>query len=248
MKSKNLPFKIFALSTVLAVTGIGLAGYGWNKAVQKDPTLMTTIQDRLNGHYGQNFFQFSFDSNQTSGETSSTTTQSFPATSQEIKIMTVTADVNFLKSDDSDIKIRMTFDGGPNVDRFIKTTTNDNIVELKQIGKARSAKIDVYLPQTFRENVTVKTVSGNVNLAFEGLKEIEIKTVSGEAQMQGDMFSKLSAETVSGNVQLDLHGSQDNFDIEIKSLSGKISNSKVSADGAAKTIHIKTISGNIEVK
>ncbi|MHA1194439.1 MAG: DUF4097 family beta strand repeat-containing protein [Promethearchaeota archaeon] len=99
---------------------------------------------------------------------------------------------------------------------------------------------DVYVPQDYLENVSIDTVSADVDISNLDIKNIQCKTVSGELRIESLGSDHLTLKTTSGNINiLDILG-----DLKIDSVSGNVN---VEYEVFAQDINIKTISGKVKI-
>ncbi len=192
----------------------------------------------------------------------------------EIIINSVSSKVNIIPVTIAEKKIRAELYGSVNTNlanvnpKLLTNTKNKTLfIELSypktiNIGLINIEKLylDVYIPKNFGKNITVKSVSAEINLRDINLNELKINSVSGSVAAQDLDAKKINIETTSGRVYLNkisgntvaktvsgevnLYLNELIGNIDINTISGKAS---VSLPKDSKFIlNIKTVSGSIE--
>lgn len=117
------------------------------------------------------------------------------------------------------------------------------------IGFMEQSVYDVYIPKEYKESLSVKAVSGDIevndNLKFE---DLTISSTSGDIKMADVEAKSIQIESISGDIKL--QNLTDN-DLRLKTVSGDIkvesAKGKVEAKTTSGTIEIREIEGNVEL-
>lgn len=102
------------------------------------------------------------------------------------------------------------------------------------------------------ENVTcedceIATTSGEMMISGLKTEKCSASTTSGDVRMKDASVDKdINIESISGEVELELNGSEEDFNVGCESVSGYV-NVKNTDRNAAKTITASTVSGDIEI-
>ena len=117
------------------------------------------------------------------------------------------------------------------------------------IGFMEQTVYDVYIPKEYKESLTVKAVSGDIdvneNLKFE---DLTISSTSGDIKMGNVESKSIKIESISGDIKL---GNLIDEDLRLKTVSGDIkvesAKGKIEAKTTSGTIEIKKFEGNVEL-
>jgi len=149
---------------------------------------------------------------------------------KEIYIHSVSSNVSVFSTEEEDVKIH--FHGISQLKIEIEYP--------KALFYNANLFLDVYVPQDYLENVSIDTVSADVDISNLDIKNIQCKTVSGELRIESLGSDHLTLKTTSGNINiLDILG-----DLKIDSVSGNVN---VEYEVFAQDINIKTISGKVKI-
>lgn len=247
MKNRNL--KIFTTSAILTVILLTGAGYSINKTLENDPNIAHKLEDILNTYYKGKTLHISLSSDSTdSDQTNTSDTWSFPTSTAEINLKIVSADVNFHVGDKDEIFIKASGDKERTSSKqILNTEFNENRLSIKELNTAKNVRIDIYIPKTYKNDLKIETVSGNINLISDSMKKIDISSISGDVQIKSNALTSVDTESVSGNIKLELATTADDLEFNLTSISGKINNSRKSKPNGKGLVRIKTISGDIEI-
>ncbi len=109
------------------------------------------------------------------------------------------------------------------------------------IGFMNQTVYDVYIPKEYKESLSIRAVSGDIevndNLKFE---DLTISSTSGDIKMADVDAKSIKIESISGDIKLQ-HLTDE--DLKLKTVSGDIRVESVKGK-----IEAKTTSGNIEIK
>ena len=167
---------------------------------------------------------------------------------KEIYIHSVSSNVSVFSTEEKDVKIHFHgISAAESEKKLPKLITNIEGSQLKieiEYPKAlfynANLFLDVYVPQDYLENVSIDTVSADVDISNLDIKNIQCKTVSGELRIESLGSGHLTLKTTSGNINiLDILG-----DLKIDSVSGNVN---VEYKVFAQDINIKTISGKVKI-
>ena len=188
---------------------------------------------------------------------------------KNIKLDFVSSDVSVFTTDEDTCKVIQKSNKTLKEDEIFNTTKNNDTIEIKTKQKfqlfsfgfiSRYSQIEIYLPKTYVENLSINSISGNITTNSDLiLNYLEAKTVSGDIisnyllNTQKYTFSTVSGDikldnllgmgsmtTVSGDFRINTFNTLDNS--TIKTTSGDINLSSVSIE---KNLNINTISGNV---
>ena len=167
---------------------------------------------------------------------------------KEIYIHSVSSDVSVFSTDEEDIKIHFYGRSALKSEKVLpKLITNLEGSKLKiEIEYPKvlfynaNVVLDVYIPQDYRENVIIDTVSADVDISNLDINNFQCKTVSGDLRIESLGSDNLTLNTTSGNINiLNILGN-----LKVDSVSGNIN---VGYKVFTQDIDIKTISGKVKI-
>ncbi|MNS51206.1 hypothetical protein D3C72_838740 [compost metagenome] len=145
----------------------------------------------------------------------------------------------------------------------LKKSGND--VTFKQEENTDLKTVKIQIPTSFKGEIAIKTVSGNLQLKQIAAKELEVETVSGavagevttpeikvksvsgKVDLKNSMAAETKVKTVSGAVNLKM-AAGGKYKIRMKSVSGN-AESRLGSDSKAKQeVSVQTVSGDIVVE
>ncbi|MBA7611423.1 hypothetical protein ES703_18647 [subsurface metagenome] len=168
---------------------------------------------------------------------------------KEIYIHSVSSDVSVFSTDEEDIKIHFYGKSALKSEKALpKLITNLEGSKLKiEIKYPKSVVfynanvvLDVYIPQDYRENIIIDTVSADVAISNLDINNFQCKTVSGDLRIEFLGSDNLTLKTTSGNINmLNILGN-----LKVDSVSGDINVGYRVFDN---NVDIKTISGKVKI-
>jgi len=167
---------------------------------------------------------------------------------KEIYIHSVSSDVSVFSTDEEDVKIHFYGRSSLKFNKALpKLITNLEGSKLKiEIEYPRvlfynaNVVLDVYIPQDYRENIIIDTVSADVDISNLDINNFQCKTVSGDLRIESLGSDNLTLKTTSGNINiLDILGN-----LKVDSVSGNVN---VGYKVFTQDIDIKTISGKVKI-
>lgn len=167
---------------------------------------------------------------------------------KEISIHSVSSDVSVFSTDEEDIKIYFYGKSALKSEKLLpKLITNLEGSKLKiEIKYPKvlfynaNVVLDVYIPQDYRENIIIDTVSADVDINNLDINNFQCKTVSGDLRIESLGSENLTLKTTSGNINiLDILGN-----LKVDSVSGDINVEYRIFDN---NVDIKTISGKVTI-
>ena len=167
---------------------------------------------------------------------------------KEIYIHSVSSDVSVFSTEEEDIKIhfygRIALKSDKALPKLITNLEGSKLkIEIKYpkvVFYNAKVVLDVYIPQDYRENIIMDTVSSDVDINNLDIKNFQCKTVSGDLQIESLGSDNLTLKTTSGNVNvLDIIGN-----LKADSVSGNVNVGYRVFDN---NIDIKTISGKVNI-
>lgn len=167
---------------------------------------------------------------------------------KNIRVNTVSEDVNVIPSDSNEIKVRLygrrddsvalnTDQAGDNLDIKVEHKVIFGI-HLSDIN----LKLDVYIPKAYAESLNVSTVSAKLDISNLNLNDFKFNSVSGGLTASGVGTTNTDINTTSGS--MDIGGFSGNLDFS--SVSGDLDVKYNSYDN--NNIKINTTSGRSKVK
>ena len=241
MKSVNIFSKVFVLATLWTVVFLGLAGYAGGKALEQDPDLIQKVNDKYNvaihiGGMSKKYGGKDF------AETKNAWT--FPATTTQINLKSVSANFSFRKSSGTDIVVTAT--GGLDTSKapqLLETTHSGTTLTLQEPDVEATRQVHVYieLPASVIANIEIGSVSGDSTFENLQLKDLTVKSVSGDISL-----NQTSAQVVSlSGVSADLKAENCEFQkLVAKTISGDVDYSATKPAA----FDVTTVSGDIKIK
>ncbi len=169
----------------------------------------------------------------------------------EIQVRTVSPDINIITVDDREIKAHLhgkavSGISGPVVELTAKSQGGKLVIEVKHrpntsLFGSSNVVLDIYVPESFNEEMRLDTVSGDMAASNLGLSRLAAKSVSGEIDFFSINTTGASVETTSGNIRLDGFSG----DLEFNSVSGDLDVGYTAFDS---DIRGKTVSGDVKIK
>ena len=167
---------------------------------------------------------------------------------KEIYIHSVSSDVSVFSTDEEDIKVHFYGRSALKSEKALpKLITNLEGSKLKigiEYPKVlfynANVVLDVYIPQDYREDVIIDTVSADVDISDLDLNNFHCKTVSGDLRIESLGSDNLTLNTTSG-------------DVDIVDFSGNLKADLVSGDIDVgyrvfdNNVDVKTISGEVKI-
>lgn len=156
---------------------------------------------------------------------------------KDINIDSFSSDINIIDTDDNKVKVHIY----GKLYAKSKVEVNNPVIELDNgkldireskkgkiyiginlnIGNLfnkNETKIDLYIPESYREDIKIASSSGNITAAPLNIKKLNIDTFSGKIVLSGVTADTVQFETSSGDIKAD-NIKADN--IKINSFSGK---------------------------
>ncbi len=167
---------------------------------------------------------------------------------KEIYIHSVSSDVSVFSTDEEDIKVHFYGRSALKSEKALpKLITNLEGSKLKigiEYPKVlfynANVVLDVYIPQDYREDVIIDTVSADVDISDLDINNFHCKTVSGDLRIESLGSDKLTLNTTSGDVDIvDFSGN-----LKADSVSGDIDVGYRVFDN---NVDVKTISGEVKI-
>ncbi|MBC7419541.1 MAG: DUF4097 family beta strand repeat protein [Bdellovibrio sp.] len=245
MKNKNLRIKILFIAAPVALFFGALAVYSTKMAFASDPELSAKVEKAVNQRYGTNYFRFNV---QSEGKTLTYLSEvhRFSTETDAISLKVVNADVKINKGIEDKIIVRAE---GAGTEKLLNVRWSDKELSIEQNEHhSERLTIEVTVPKAYRNELSLKTVSGEVKIKDMRFANVEIKSVSADIELKNVDQSSLKIETISGGVDLKLSGAADDYNFELKSLSGAIKNQHKAAKNGPKLVKISTISGDLEIE
>ncbi len=176
----------------------------------------------------------------------------------QININAVSANVNFIFVEDNEITVK--YYGNIkcflcHIDYELESTKLNNQIDFSASNKRfgiflhNNIYIDVYLPQTYENNLNVNVVSSDIKIDEEmNLDYLNIDTVSGDIDVKNLSLNKARFNTTSGEMILShLNVEQDTYlytisgDVELKT----ITSSNIHFNSVSGEIYGEDINGNV---
>lgn len=158
--------------------------------------------------------------------------------------------VNIIRTDDSQLKADLKLDKqNEDVTLAVSEDKNTKSVKVKVERKSKlsflmtdwSSELDVYIPRTYQADLSVKTISGEIeNADISGFRNVALESTSGRIEASGKSENQetLKLKTVSGRISANnISGYQT---VEADSTSGRIELSNL-----AGAVDASTVSGRI---
>ncbi|MEN0057718.1 MAG: DUF4097 family beta strand repeat-containing protein [Bdellovibrio sp.] len=281
----NLFTKFFIAFLIWTIAFLSLGGYASNKAFQQDPDILSKIEDKY--HVAIHIGGISKKNTPSNYEQANDSWKLAPP-AKKIVLKVVSSDISIKKSAGSEIVI--TANGlldKSKSDQLLETKiSSDELVISEPDNEAvRKVSIQVELPASYTQaldiiavngdiaaegltlnDLSVKTVSGNVTFNNLNAKSWSLHSVSGDIKADSSSFTKISGKTVSGEIeitnqipaQIDFTSvsgdvkmklaKTDNIFFNLKSLSGSINNKHGSNRKGDFEVNVSTASGDIEIE
>ena len=173
---------------------------------------------------------------------------------KKIGIQTISTDVTIVKGtgDQIELTLKGNFpDGG---EQSLQTEVTDDTLSVRTVESAKrgdwnlsfnlddeASGLTIRLPKDV-DNITLKTVSGDIEFNDRTLKELSVESTSGDVTLKRADFDKMIFRTVSGDVLCKFCKVR-NF--EGKTVSGDISIAFLNPDP---NVEVKTTSGDTELR
>jgi len=167
---------------------------------------------------------------------------------KEIYIHSVSSDVSVFSTDEEDVKIhfygRSALKSEKALPKLITSLEGRKLkIEIeypKVLFYNANVVLDVYIPQDYRENIVIDTVSADVDISNLDINNFQCKTVYGDLRIEFLGSDNLTLKTTSGNINiLDILGN-----LKVDSVSGNVN---VAYGVFDNNIDIKTISGKVKI-
>ena len=167
---------------------------------------------------------------------------------KEIYIHSVSSDVSVFSTDEEDIKInfygRSALKSEKALPKLITNLEGSKLkIEIeypKVLFYNANVVLDVYIPQDYRENIIIDTVSADVDISDLDINNFQCKIVSGDLRIESLGSDNLTLNTTSGDVNIiDFSGN-----LKADSVSGDINVGYRVFDN---NVDIKTISGKVKI-
>lgn len=167
---------------------------------------------------------------------------------KEIYIHSVSSDVSVFSTDEEDIKIhfygRSALKSEKALPNLITNLEGSKLkIEIKYpkiLFYNANVILDIYIPQDYRENIIIDTVSADVDISNLDINNFQCKTVSGDLRIESLGSDNLTLNTTSGYMNvIDFSGN-----LKADSVSGDINIGYKVFDN---NVDIKTISGKVKI-
>ncbi|SHH95082.1 DUF4097 family beta strand repeat-containing protein [Sporanaerobacter acetigenes] len=164
---------------------------------------------------------------------------------KDIIVETNFVDINFIPESRDDIKIIYSGTIKANYIPKLKTKKSDDTLyisakkednNLSQNVSYSNLKLDIHIPENYKENMKIVSTSGDVNLSKMNFNDLNLATVSGDINLNDLNLKDLVVSTTSGDIDsLNISADKNMFnstsgDIEIKNLIGSVQTNTVSGD------------------
>ncbi|MDF2698565.1 MAG: hypothetical protein K0Q49_121 [Haloplasmataceae bacterium] len=146
----------------------------------------------------------------------------------EINIETTTTDINFINTDNNEIKINLV--GSLNglfykIDNELVTSIDDNKLDIKALTQtiglfvfSSELELNIYLPVNYSNKIHINTATGDINLSERNFAELGIYSTTGDVYLKTITTDKGNLTTTTGDI--DANFLSGNYDI--KSTTGDI--------------------------
>lgn len=170
----------------------------------------------------------------------------------EITVKTVSSDINVILTKDNTIRAHYhgKYVGTLKKAPYLEGSKSGNTIkfEIKYpktifgiVSISNDAVLDIYLPEKYTEDISIDTVSGNLEAEEIKLNEFKFNAVSGDLDMEKLITNNTRIEGTSSNIDI----SQFVGDINGETVSGDL---KIEFDEFSNDIDFDTVSGDIEIK
>ncbi|MGH4123921.1 MAG: DUF4097 family beta strand repeat-containing protein [Clostridium sp.] len=186
-----------------------------------------------------------------------------------INVETVSTDVNIITTKEDKIKVH--FYGNTKSKKtvaYLETNLNeDNLdilikypVFMLSLNGSMKAKLDIYIPERYKNNLKIDTTSGDAIIGNLQLDKFKFDTTSGDAKINVLTTNETIFDSTSGEVNVkSLLSKKNEFDttsgdIKIENITGDILGESVSGSfkfnykDFGNDINIDTTSGDVELK
>lgn len=185
-----------------------------------------------------------------------------------INVDTVSTDINIITTKEDDIKVHfygnsnsrksppylVTKANGDNLDVLIKYPFN-----IFSININTKVILDIYIPEKYKNNLEIKTVSADTIIDNFKLDKFKLTTISGEVKINSLTANETKFKSTSGELNINTLISKKNEfkaisgDTTIENITGEILGDSVSGSFKLEysdfrnSINVKTISGDMEL-
>ncbi len=169
---------------------------------------------------------------------------------KKIKITSVTSNIEVTENKENAISIKATgYLDTKKAPRILDVTFSKNELKIKEWPEhtSKDVKIQIFVPQSFKKNLEINTVSGLITIEKNFLDRIKLSSVSGNMSIEQNSVSAIEVETISGNLTIEFAKQHVPYQFKINTLSGEVTNAIKDNYKTGKLISIKTISGNVEI-
>lgn len=160
----------------------------------------------------------------------------------------IASDIKFLVSDNNELKVVQY--GNKKSKKFNEKVDNNSIeitdntqFNIGFFNINSGSRYEIYLPNSYTNNLNIKTVSGEIELnSFElNIKNLIVKSTSGDISLDSNIkANKIETSTISGDISVNSFISEN---IKIKTTSGDINVDNIDS----KVLAVSTISGQISL-
>ncbi len=166
-----------------------------------------------------------------------------------IVVKTVSADVNLINAETGAISVALSgetaYDQNHNPYVTLAGEIQDDTTLYLEVRHrpgfnlpSSNLKLDIVLPAEYSHNISVSTVSGNLNIPELNLESFNYQSISGDMKGERLTADKIKLNFTSGTADIN----EMNGDLNFESISGNI---KTSYKTLASNIDAKTTSGNM---
>jgi len=161
-----------------------------------------------------------------------------------IQAATVFEDIEIIYENRDDVEIQyfafVSKNSVPKKPEYNISTKNDFVfeVEWKKLIGNNYGMMRIFIPNEFKEDVTLESVSGDIEGDEMISKNLDVDTVSGDINLNEINSAKIKLDTVSGDINSKYMSGKD---IDVSSTSGDVQLSNMDVDG----IKVDSISGEV---
>lgn len=172
---------------------------------------------------------------------------------EKININVVSADVNIIKYEGTEIRIHFhgTIYRSNNVEiprLLVETNRNVLNITVERIKKRfgwftyfnENTKLDIYVPEDYNEDFDIDVVSSDVSITNQDIDKLKVKTVSGIIELKNTTYNGINADCVSGDIYI--NGEISDSDLDTVSGDINLTVSKLKDD-----VKMNTISGDVNL-
>lgn len=171
---------------------------------------------------------------------------------EDLRISFTSADINVILTDTEELKVVQYSNKELRDKELFSINKTNSKVEIAEgnLGVRFSFNLfncykvvyDIYIPRDYSENLSMKTVSGDIKISEElKVKNIEVISTSGNIELQSNFKTiEMNIKTVSGDITIEK--------IESDKLLLETTSGDIKIKSATNSIDAKSISGNIEFK